>query len=363
MASPKKTPLKLNPRRASGRPNEDFKNLLSLGEIQDVPLDQVKRDEGQPRPLEEVMDGINDFADELERDNFKLAQYPVFHIEEDGSKTIVVGERRVTAFRLKERETIPAVCKRFTPEEREQLFILQYVENDGKLKKELSPIADARWWRTYADRYHDGVLSAAAKARGRTPAEVSNRVSLLDADPVIQAFVQRVDLKDPATYAALKRLDKIGSKRVVEQVISDYDQGQIKGSLRNYVEHLARDMREGRASEGAEKTSGVPTTEPGQSQTKDTSPAHKEPATANKRSTTQDKEKELSRGEQDIDRALDLIKRSRFQANVLSKVGDDEKPKKYEELLGGVSEAIDVLERVRSGFAAERTKLMTRDDS
>ncbi len=235
--------LKLSAKRNSGRGNKDLERLLAHGDVEDVPLDLVDRDEGQPRPLAEVMEGIEAFADELERDNFVLAQYPVYHIEDDGRRTIVVGERRTTAFRLKDRDTIPAICKRFTEAEREQIFVLQYVENDGKLKKELSPLADARWWRTYADRYHAGKLSEAAKARGRTPAEVSNRVSLLDADPVIQAFVQRTDLKDPATYAALARLAKHGNLRMVEQVISDFDDGAIRGSFRTYVEMLARDTK------------------------------------------------------------------------------------------------------------------------
>lgn len=235
--------LKLSVKRNSGRGNEDLKRLLAHGEVEEVPLDLIDRDEGQPRPLDEVLDGIDAFADELERDDFVLAQLPVYHIEDNGRRTIVVGERRTTAFRLKGRETIPAICKRFTDAEREQIFVLQYVENDGKLKKELSPIADARWWRAYADRYHNGKLSDAAKARGRTPAEISNRVSLLDAAPIIQEFVQRIDLKDPATFAALSRLAKHGNLRMVEQVISDYEAGAIRGSFRGYVELLARDTK------------------------------------------------------------------------------------------------------------------------
>lgn len=343
MAAPK---LQISAKRKSGQGNQHLKKLLEHGTVEDVPLDQVDRDEYQPRPLEEVMDGIEEFADELERDNFKLIQFPVFHIKDDGRKMIVVGERRTTAFRLKGRETIPAVCKRFTPEELKQLYILQYVENDGKLKKELSPLADANWWRTYADRFHEGNLSAAAKARGRSPAEVSNRVSLLQADPAIVSFVQRSNLKDPATYAALSRLKKHGNIKMVEQVITDYDNGKIKGSLRVYAESLAKQAKEDKPSRSSEVR---------REESNPTSASQPENVSTANVKLPEDKGLLL------LSDATNAAKRAEFTAQVAVTTGKTDRYDKYSALLSEIGVAISLLESARAHYQSCRTRELAKE--
>lgn len=236
--------VNLSAKKTSGRKNPELEALLSLGELENVPLDHIDRDEFQPRPIEEVMEGINDFADELERDNFQLAQFPVFNIEDNGRRTIVVGERRVTGFRIKGQKTIPAVCKKFSEEERKKIFILQYVENDGELKKPLSPMADARWWRTYVDRYHDGNVSEAAKSRGRTIPDISNRLSLLEAAEPVKEFASRTAIRDPATFASLARIAKLEGDEAAATVIAQFENGEISGSFRDHVQTAAKESRQ-----------------------------------------------------------------------------------------------------------------------
>jgi len=367
-----KPALKMSAKRKSGQGNQELKRLLEHGTVEEVPLDQVDRDEEQPRPLSEVMEGIEDFADEIERDNFKLAQFPVFHIKEDGRKMIVVGERRTTAFRLKGKETIPAVCKKFSPEEIEQIYILQYVENDGKLKKELSPLADARWWRNYADRFHGGNLSAAAKARGRSAAEVSNRVSLLDAEPAIVEFVQRSSLKDPATYAALSRLKKHGNLKMVHQVISDYESGEIKGSLRVYVESLAKQAKGDKATETQKSSKPGKNAQPRKESLVD----QPQPDTESqlKKSLDQlvngesspvnknlERSKPANKGIESLSEAMDLVKRACFTAQVVDHTDGTDLYNKHSVLLNEIDEALNLLESARSHYQAARTRLLAEE--
>ena len=366
-----KPALRMSARRKSGQGNQELKRLLEHGTVEEVPLDQIDRDEDQPRPLGEVMDGIEAFADELERDNFKLAQFPVFHIKDDGRKMIVVGERRTTAFRLKGRETIPAVCKKFTAEEIEQIFILQYVENDGKLKKELSPLADARWWRTYADRYHNGNLSAAAKARGRSAAEVSNRVSLLDADSSIVKFVQRTSMKDPATYAALSRLQKHGNIKMVHQVLTDYERGEIKGSLRVYVESLAKQAKEDKTAETGHvekpKKKRGPVDQVDLEKTAGVSPPLANDAKGNMKRVSlfndsgSKGEAQADKGVKFLSDATDTVKRAAFTALVVKKSDNADKYNKYTVLLDEINEAINLLESARSHYHSDRTRLLAEE--
>lgn len=356
----KKPSLKLGPKRNSGQQNRELQALLEQGEIQNVPLELVDRDESQPRPLDEVMEGIDDFADELERDDFKLAQLPVFHIEDNGRYTIVIGERRTTAFRLKAQSTIPAVCKRFSDDEREKAFVLQYVENDGKLKKELSPLADARWWRAYADRFHGGKISEAAAARGRSTADISNRVALLGADQVIVDFVQRSGLKDPATYAALVRLCKRDGPDIVQTVINDYEEGQIKGSLRRYAEGLAREAKKTKkpnnklaVHESASESGAIGgNVEPTPKQDNTPAPSHSD--------VNRENQGRSNSGAESILAAEESIKRARFTAQLLETLEDEYLDTRYNELLKLLHSAILQIESAQTFYKVERTLTKSR---
>lgn len=244
-ASNKKPDLsKFNSRRASQEINPELKVLIASGEIREVDLDLVDRDENQPRPIEEVMQDINAFADELERDNFELVQYPIYSIEPNGRYKIVVGERRTAGFKIKGKTKITAVCKTFSQEEKEKIFVMQYVENDGELKKPLSPFADAKWWRNYTDTFHGGNLSAACKARGKAINDISNRLSLLNAPEYIQQAVSDSKINDPATYAALIRLDKRAGEVIVKNILTDHASNNLGMALRPYVENVAKNAKD-----------------------------------------------------------------------------------------------------------------------
>ena len=246
-----KAPIKIKAGRNSGSGNSSLESLLNKGgEVREVDLSKWRRDESQPRPLEEVNEGIEEFADDLERANFELAQYPVFHIEDDGTYTNVVGERRTTAFILKNRKTIFAICKKFTEQERRLIFLLQYLENDPTQSKALSPKADAIWWKTYIDTDHGGKTAAAAKARGRSSADISNRLSFLKLPEIIIGFLYRADIKDPATFAALNRLWKL-SEPITTKLMADYEKGEVKGSFRSAVETLAASLKKDKNIESA----------------------------------------------------------------------------------------------------------------
>ena len=226
--------------KKSPEASAELKALLSIGDVEMVDLDLVDRDENQPRPLSEVLEGLEEFANNLERDNFQLAQLPVYNKLPNGRYKIIVGERRTTAFKIKKQKSIPAVTRAWTAEEEKQIYILQYAENDAANRKPLSLIADARWWRYFVDVHYGGNASAAAEARGVSSADVSNRLALLKAPEFIQNFAVSSSLRDPATVAALGRLAKRSGDSVAQQVIEDYQAGAINGSLRVHVESLAK---------------------------------------------------------------------------------------------------------------------------
>lgn len=327
--------------------NAKLKQLLSLGEVEEVDIDLVDPDPTQPRPRDEVMEGIEEFADDLERDNFVLAQLPVFHKTPNGRYRIVVGERRYTGFKLKGRKKIPAITKVWTEEEQRQIFILQYVENDDRLKKHLSPIADARWWRAYIDRYHGGNISDAAKARGRTVADISNRLALLDAPAAIQAFAKKTKLKDSATLATLSRIHKRGGEAVVNQVIKDYESGAIGGGFRSYVEVIAKELKTPEKKE-AEQSDGE----------KPSKQIIQQPEVKAKKKETSAGDKPVKSEEVVmIEKALDAAKRALFNAKLTGTKNDIQV---YDTLLADLKESVSLLQKSSKAYLAERTKFLAK---
>ncbi len=250
----KRPQIKIRTGRASGGGNDTLKEVYSSGEVRSVPLDKWRRDESQPRPLSEVMEDLEEFADHIERDNFKLAILPVYHICDDGTYLNVLGERRTQSFILKGKTEITAICKKFTPDERKWIFIQQYIENDDRSinKKPLSPMADARWWRTFVDEFCEGKISQAAKDRGFSNADVSNRLSLLHSPEQIQHFVVKNHVRDPATFAALNRLWKYSEETVVELMAAS-EAGELKGSLRSVAEKNATAFKQAAHQQGSNR--------------------------------------------------------------------------------------------------------------
>src|SRR5690554_2713741 len=339
-------------KRKSGSGNYDVEAMLAAGHVEEVDLSLVDRDENQPRPLAEVMDGINDFADELERDNFVLAQYPVYHKEKNGRYTIVVGERRTTAFKIKGRKKITAVIKEFTPKERENIFILQYVENDGKLKKQLSPYSDALWWRHYIDAFHNGVISDAAKARGRTNADISNRLALLDAPEFIKDFVAAANIKDPAIFAGLVRLAKRSGDALAKQLISDFNNGEIKGSFRKHIEGITKAIRSADEQPAASlSTNAEQRAKPEKVEAQKTST--KNPAAKTGTKKTAAVATEDSPGRAAIRKAATLLERAEFTANMIAS-----KPELYGDLMEDLKEAGELITLSLATYSAERAKVL-----
>lgn len=342
----KKPDLKaFSPHRQSGAGNAVLEALLKLGEIKSVDLSTVKRDPLQPRPLSEVMEGLQEFADELERDNFILAQYPVYHIEDDGSHTVVVGERRTEGFRLKKQTHITAVCKKFTPEEREQIFIMQYVENDGILKKPLSPEADALWWKNYAEKFHNGVVSNAAAARGRTASDISNRLSILDAPDFVKTFVSKNKVKDPATIASLVRLHKKQGDEYIQEILDQFEKGEIKGSFRQYVQSLHSELN-------APKLPKVPATNA--TEITPTEPKAKPPEKPKEVGDSKTEPKPKSKSS--LSEPISILQKAELLDIILKREGQGTHAK-YSALLEHVEDAIAQLSIAHSQLLSEKAAL------
>lgn len=223
---------KLSSKRETGGKNREFENLIKGGELEAISLDLVDRDPAQPRSLESVQKGIEDFAAEIKRDG--LIQNPVYQPVDGGRYQVVVGERRTEAFRQNGETEIWAVIKSFSKDEKRRIQELQYAENDEKNRKPLNALEDARWWRNYIDSFFDGKQKGAADARGVTEAFVSKKLAPLKASQGVMDFIEEEGTRDVELVSSLIKLDKVNEDAACEWM--DRAQGgKIDGSMRESV--------------------------------------------------------------------------------------------------------------------------------
>lgn len=225
--------------KRQGVPNPLLEQMLADGELMRVELSLIDRDENQPRQQKNVLAGIMEFAEEIKRDG--LIHYPLFNIKHDGRFEIIVGERRTTAFRLLGEETIPAICKRFTKDEKRKIWEIQYAENDQKNNKALTPLEDALWWKNYSELFWEGSLIRAAEAREVSKGFVSQKLKILQGSEKIKVFVDQ-NIKDSTLAYELVNLE-VEDFNLAHKWISDYEAGKIIGSARSSIKDIKRKQK------------------------------------------------------------------------------------------------------------------------
>lgn len=186
-----------------GEDNPKLKQLFEDGETMRVDLALVVRDELQPRSFDNVMDGIDEFAREIEK--VGMIEVPQYRIMDDGTYQIVTGERRTTAARRLGWETILARVKRFDKDDLRKLRRIQYSENDPRYKRPLSPIDDAKWWRSHIDEFFEGSIEKAAEDVGVTANLVYKKLAILNANPELKTFINE-NIKDSSLACDLVSL-------------------------------------------------------------------------------------------------------------------------------------------------------------
>lgn len=186
-----------------GEENPKLKQLFEDGETMRVELSLVARDELQPRSFENVMDGIEDFAKEIEK--VGMIEVPQYRIMDDGTYQIVTGERRTTAARILGWETILARVKRFDKDDLKKLRRIQYSENDPRYKRPLSPVDDANWWRSHIDEFFDGSIEKAAEDVGVSANLVYKKLAILNATSELKTFINE-NIKDSSLASDLVSL-------------------------------------------------------------------------------------------------------------------------------------------------------------
>ena len=144
--------------------------------IDELPIDKVIPNPNQPRKkfdegqLQELATSIK---------NVGIIQPIIVCPNEDGLYEIVAGERRYRASKLANKTSIPAIIKRLTRRQIQEISLIENLQ-----RQDLNPIEEAQAYKSLIDEYGFTQEQLADKL-GKSRPVITNSLRLLNLNPVV----------------------------------------------------------------------------------------------------------------------------------------------------------------------------------
>lgn len=184
-------------------------------QVLNLPLSQVFANPDQPRKhfdetkLQELAMSIAEYG----------VQEPIKVVPREDRYMIIMGERRFRASRLAGKETVPSIVEHYTPEEVEELALLENIQ-----REDLNVIEEARAFQSLLDR---GMSKEelARKMGLKQIWRIDERTSLLNLSEDIQKMVTNNNLTNSQAFE-VSRLPQVKQQQVINKI--------LRGELNTY---------------------------------------------------------------------------------------------------------------------------------
>ncbi len=125
--------------------------------------------------------------------------------EEDGRYTLVLGERRLRASKMAEKETIPALVRRLSPQQAAEMTVLENV-----VREDLNPLEQAEAFRVLSKEFHLTQAQIAERI-GVSRETVSNYMRLLRLPKEVMGYMleDRLSFSDAREILRLENEEHI----------------------------------------------------------------------------------------------------------------------------------------------------------
>lgn len=174
-------------------------------------LDKIRANPNQPRKTFAPA-ALDELAETIKKNGVLM---PILVEEsDDGGYIVIAGERRLRAAKIAGLNEIPAIIKKFGPEES---FLISIIEN--LQREDLNPIEEAMAFRQLMDisgLNQDGVAAKVGKSR----AAVANAVRLLKLPPAIQESIKSGAISAGHARALLSIDDTVARIALFQEIIA-----------------------------------------------------------------------------------------------------------------------------------------------
>jgi len=203
--------------------------LPEEGQVQDIPVEQVRPARGQPRERVDE-EGLAELAQSV---RVHGVLQPVLVRPVSGGYEIVAGERRWRAAVMAGLRFVPAIVKDVSEAERLELALVENLQ-----REDLNPLEEAAGFRQLVERFGYTQEQLAARV-GKSRSYVANTLRLLGLAPAVQEMVRAGKLSAGHARALLSVSDERLQVALAEKLV------QRGASVREAEEMVRREARKG----------------------------------------------------------------------------------------------------------------------
>ncbi|MDR2659788.1 MAG: ParB/RepB/Spo0J family partition protein [Spirochaetaceae bacterium] len=210
-----------------------------------LPLDKISANPGQPRKNFDE-EALKELAASIKQHG--VIQPILVEEEDDGSYTIITGERRSRAARMAGLSEIPAIIRKFSDEQRIAVALVENIQ-----RADLNPIEEAAAYKQLMETAKLSQDQAATRV-GKNRSTLANAMRLLKLPPSMQDALKTGDIS-------------AGHARAILSVDTDAERERLFSMI--IKEGLSVREAEKRASESAPAKTPAPSVSPATASKKD----------------------------------------------------------------------------------------------
>jgi ParB family chromosome partitioning protein len=186
------------------------------GRVVNVPVDVIEKNPYQTRYVfdEEMLGELRDSI----REHGVVQPIVVRPAEEEGRYILVLGERRLRASKMAEKETIPALVRRLSPQQAAEMTVLENV-----MREDLNPIEQAEAFRVLSLEFKLTQEQIADRI-GMSRETVSNYMRLLRLPRKVMDYM----LSDRLSFSDAREILRLENDEYIEEVAEEVVAHKLK---------------------------------------------------------------------------------------------------------------------------------------
>jgi len=206
--------------------------------VRDLPISDILTNPGQPRKIFSE-ESLQELAESIRS---RGVIQPIIVEERGNGYEIVAGERRFRASQLAGNETIPAIIRKFSEEEKLEIALIENIQ-----REDLTPIEEAQAYRNLIESLELSQQELADKV-GKKRSTIANSLRLLN-------------LPDDIQNSLNSGIISAGHARAILAVINPADQRILHSRIKDEglsvreSESMVEDLNKGKRQQSREKAS------------------------------------------------------------------------------------------------------------
>ena len=177
-----------------------------------LPLDKISANPDQPRKNFDE-DALKELAESIKQHG--VIQPILVEEEDDGSYTIITGERRSRAARIAGLSEIPAIVRKFSNEQRIEVALVENIQ-----RADLNPIEEAAAYRHLMETANISQDQAALRL-GKKRSTLANAMRLLKLPPTMQDALKTGGLSAGHARAILSLDSETAQQQLFSEIMTD----------------------------------------------------------------------------------------------------------------------------------------------